>query len=411
MPIRYKILGALWFYQIAFGMDRIAIAFAGPGILKSLSMGPQSLGVILSAFGFGYMFTQIPAGFIADRWRLKTLLFILPLLWSAFTGATALISTLAAFVVIRACLGVAEGMAVPGIFRAVAESFSAKERTRAMAISSTASAIGPAIAGPIIGLVMASYGWRCAFYVLAVPPLVAALLVALVLPTTIGRHDPIPFHAPDAEPAGSGGDLSRLMTHPALWVCVAVFFFFNVAYWGYQGWMPSYLASVRHIDLKHLGFVGGLPYVFAFVGLLTFGFLGTALDRWRSQLLAAAYALAGVSLYLAYGSMSVSRAVAGLCCAAFCLSGGIPLFASLLYEIAPRKRSASYAGIIFTAGQIGGFIAPFIIGALLQRTTSYASGFELMEGALIAAAAGMCLLPIFIKPRRGPGETQLSLAI
>lgn len=411
MPLRYKILGVLWFYQIAFGMDRIAIAFAGPGILKSLSMGPQSLGVILSAFGFGYMFTQVPGGLLADRWRVKSLLFGLPLLWALFTGATALVSTLVGFVAIRVCLGVAEGMAVPGIFRVVAESFPAKERTGAMAISSTASAIGPAIAGPIVGLVMASHGWRSVFYVMAIPPLVAAILVALVLPATAGRPRGEATFTPRLDDAKAEASLTRMVSRPGLWVCVSAFFFFNVAYWGYQGWMPSYLASARHIDLKHLGFVGGLPYVLAFVGLLTFGWLGTALDRWRSQLLAGSYAIAGVSLYFAFGAASLEQAVAGLCCAAFFLSGGIPLFSSLLYELAPRKGSGSYAGIVFTAGQIGGFIAPFTIGALVQRTASYASGFGLMEGALLAAAAGMVLLPIFGRPRRGPGESQLSVAM
>ena len=410
MQLRHKILGVVWFYQIAFNMDRIAIAFAGPGILKSMSLGPQALGVILSAFALGYMVTQIPGGLLVDRWRLKSILVILPLLWALSTGLTAAMTTIAGFVLVRVCLGLAEGLAVPAIFRVVAESFDAKGRTGAMAISSTASAVGPAIAGPIIGLVMASYGWRPVFLVLAIPPLLAAALIQMVVPSKSAAYQPDPASHARMIEHPAGGSLGRLLSHPSLWVCVAAFFFFNVAYWGYQGWMPSYLASARHIDLKHLGFIGGIPYVLAFVGLLTFGLLGTALDRWRSQLLAASYILAGVSLYLAFGSASLVWAMAGLCSAAFFLSGGIPLFSSLLYELAPRKRSGSYAGIVFTAGQIGGLAAPFTIGTLVQKTGSFASGFALMEVALITAAAGMFLLAFFIKPRRGQGETRLLVA-
>jgi ACS family hexuronate transporter-like MFS transporter len=66
MPLRYKILGVLWFFQITLNFDRIAVSFAGPSILKSLAMGPESLGVILSGFAVGYMLGQIPGGLLAD---------------------------------------------------------------------------------------------------------------------------------------------------------------------------------------------------------------------------------------------------------------------------------------------------------------------------------------------------------
>lgn len=408
MPLRFRILSVFWFYQVAFNMDRFAISFAGPGILKSLSMGPRALGTILSSFALGYMLTQIPGGIFADRWRLKTLLVGLPVFWALFTGITGLVSTLSGFVITRICLGVAEGLAVPGIFRVVAETFDAKGRTSAMAISSTASALGPAFAGPMVGLLLTTYGWRSVFYAMTIPPLIAAVLVLAVLPERRRGAAPATH---GLETVSSSVSATRLLRHPGLWLCALVFFLFNIAYWGYQGWMPSYLAAARHIDLKHLGLIGSIPYVLSFVGLLTFGILGTALDRWRSHLLAVSYVSAGVALYFAYGSATLVGSVAGLCCAAFFLSGGIPLFSSLIYELAPRKSSASYAGIIFTAGQIGGFVAPFTIGALVQKTTSYASGFALMETALILAGIGVVLLPFLSRPRRGPGETQLSVTV
>jgi ACS family hexuronate transporter-like MFS transporter len=337
------------------------------------------------------------------------MLVVLPLMWAFFTGLTAVMSTVVGFILVRACLGLAEGLAVPAVFRVVGEAFEPKGRTGAMALSSTAGALGPALAGPIIGLVIASYGWRAAFYVMALPPVIAAVLIFIFLPShkrsAADRVEtPAPV-APHEEPART-----YKLRNPALWAIAIAYFLFNVGYWGYNGWMPTYLASSRHIDIKHLGFIGAIPFALAFVGLLTFGWLGVVLHRLRAQMLAAAYLLTGVALYFAFGSQSLVGTMVGLCCASFFLSGGIPLFGSLLFELAPRGGSGSYAGIVFTSGQIGGVIAPFAIGRLVQTTGNFASGFALMEIALVLASVGIFLLPMLARGKGGAASQTPSMA-
>ena len=410
MPLRYKILAVIWFFQMTLNFDRIAVSFAGPAILKSLALGPQSLGVILSGFAVGYLLGQLPGGLLADRWRVKTMLIAMPLLWALFTGLTAFMSTVAGFLLVRAFLGLTEGLAVPAIFRVIGEAFEPRGRTGAMALSSTAGALGPALAGPIIGLVIAANGWKAAFYVMAIPPLIAALLIYLVLP----RRDRAA--APDAKaqtphiPVPKEARKYKLR-NPALWVCALAFFLFNIGYWGYNGWMPTYLATAHHIDIKHLGFIGAIPYLLGFVGLLTFGWLGVALPRLHAQMLAVSYLFAGIALYMAFGSGSLVGTVVGLCCASFCLSGGVPLFSALLFDLAPRGGSGTYAGIVFTAGQVGGVIAPFAIGKLVQSSGDFASGFSLMEAAMVTASAAIFLLPLIARAKGRANTPTPSLAI
>src|SRR3546814_15782347 len=80
------ILVALWLLMIANYLDRVAISFAGPAIMASLSMGAKDFGVVLSSFGVGFLMAQIPGGLLSDRFGARPMLVIASLLWALFTG-------------------------------------------------------------------------------------------------------------------------------------------------------------------------------------------------------------------------------------------------------------------------------------------------------------------------------------
>ena len=93
--------------------------------------------------------------------------------------------------------------------------------------------------------------------ILALPALAVAVLNYIVIP-----------HVPEATDATSGRAMpvartpfSHLLRQRALWFLALAYFFFNFGYWGYLGWMPSYLAAAHHIDLKTVGMAAGIPYV------------------------------------------------------------------------------------------------------------------------------------------------------
>lgn len=388
MKNTHKILGALWFMSTANYMDRIAITFAGPIILSTLGLSPTAFGAVLSAFGLGYMAAQIPGGFFADRWGARVMLVAMPLLWALCSGLTAAMASIAGFVIVRACLGLSEGLSNAAHFKLVGDVFPAKTRTGVIAITSTAGALGPAVAAPVIGFIIAAYGWKAAFISLAIPPILSAAINAVVLPQHSERKLSAEAPAPPSQP------ITALLKRPSLWVCVLIYFGFNLAYWGYNGWMPSYLAKAHHLDIKHLGLAGSVPYLGAFVGLLSIGWLGTLLHRLRPILLIACYALAGLALYFAFASTTLVGAMTGLTAAAALLHGSVPLFSALMLDLAADNSRATYVGVVFTSGQLAGVIAPFVIGVLAQQSGNFASGFSLMEAAL----AGAALVSAFLIP-------------
>ncbi|MDR3463105.1 MAG: MFS transporter [Beijerinckiaceae bacterium] len=385
-----KVVAAVWFFQTANYLDRVAMSFAGPSIMKSLSMEPNQFGIVLSAFGVGYFLAQIPGGLLADRWGAKPLMVIAPLFWALFGGATGFVATLAGFVLTRACLGVSEGMSNASCYKVIGDNFESRDRARAVGIWATAFAVAPALAGPIVGTLLVHYGWQAVFFFMMAPALIAAFVNSRFIPAT-PLIDAIDRTAPD-----KSGSFVRILRTPSLWVLSLAYFGFNIAYWGYIGWMPSYLALERHIDVKSIGVLGGIPYVFAFFGMLLAGWLGsTALYRYRPQLVAVFYVCGAVSLYFAYGAETLPSTLTGLSFAAFFLYGGFGPFGAIILECAPEGHRAAYAGVISTVGQVAGAVAPAIVGALVETTGTFASGFSFMIAGLCVASACLMFVTFF----------------
>lgn len=369
-------------------LDRVAISFAGPAIMKSLSLSPSSFGIILSSFGIGYLLSQIPGGLIADRWGARVVLVVGPIFWALFTGLTGLVSTLAAFIVVRVLFGISEGLSVPALHRLVGDRFEPRERARALAIGLTALAIAPAVAGPFVGKLVAAVGWQTMFFLMMLPALLAGLTSYFLIPPTQTKD-----MAQSADHGQQAGSVRAVLLKRSFWLMAGSYCCYNIAFWGYLGWMPSYLALAHNIDLKNAGPIAGIPYIFAFLGLLFWGWLGTGpFHHRRPLLITCSLLLAGASLFIAYRAETLTQSVAGLSSAAFFLYGCQGSLGAVILDLAPPPLRGTYIGIVSTTGQIGGLLAPGIVGFLVSATGSFSSGFTFMALALCAAAVGMFAL-------------------
>lgn len=407
MPTRYQALMALWLFQIVNYLDRTSISFAGPTMMKSMGLDAQDFGVVLSSFALGYFLAQIPGGLIADRWGVRIVCIVTPLLWAFCTGAVGLVSSIGGLVAARVCLGLSEGLSNSAIFKLVGDLFPSRDRARAAGYWATSFAVAPALGGPLIALLLVSFDWRVTFALLALPALGAALINWYMVPAGAATAR---FAAPrpaDAMPAESGHTgFAALLRSRAMWIIAAAYMFFNVGYYGFNGWMPSYLAAAHGIDLKKVGLIGGIPYVFAIAGLLVLGWLaGARLYAMRVQLWAASYVLSAVFMFLAYRAETLTGSLAGLSGAAFFLFGSLGLFAAVVIDYAPAEARASFSALTTTAGQFGGIVAPLIIGYLVKQTGSYAGGFGFMiVSLLIAAVATLGLLTLRSGSPALPGD-------
>lgn len=365
-------------------LDRVNISTVGPTMMKELAIEPHVFGLILGAFTVGYACMQIPGGYLADRFGAKALLVVTPVLWSICTFATGLTSSIVALIAVRVLFGLCEGASNSSIYRMLGDVFDAKERSRVTGIIGLGFALGPATAAPLILWILTHSSWHFVFFWSALPGIVLAIAMYFVLPD---RHVVSDSTSPsDHGPARPSGWKSFLRER-STWLLFAAYFLFNIGYWGYIGWMPSYLVMERHVNIKTLGYAASIPYVCGACGLLLIGWLGSGpMLRTRGLLAAACVCGAALSLFLTFQAVSIEATVAGLSAAAFFLYGVLGPYGSIVLDLAPARLRGSFSGVINTGGQIGGALAPVIVGYLVKGSGNFSTGFVFMECALIASA-------------------------
>jgi len=395
MSLRYQLLVMTWLLQFVNYLDRVSISVAGPTMMHTLHLDPEQFGVLLAAFAFGYALMQLPGGYLADRFGTKALLVVAPVLFSLFTGMTGLATTMAVLITARFCFGLAEGSCNAAVYKAVADNFSAKDAAKAHSVWLSALAIGPAVVAPIVAGVLQHGDWRHVFYVFAFPGLIVAALIFFTIP---GAKIEGKTHVRNTR---DRLDQWRLFAgRKSTWLLFVGYLTFSIGYWGFLGWIPTYLSEQRHIDLKALGVAASVPYLFGFLGIVVFGWLGSGfLHKKRAVMVACGYVLTGLALYLAYSAATLVSCVVGLSAAAFLLYGCLSPYAGLVAELAPDGARGVYAGVINTGGQIGGFIAPLVVGYLVKTSGTFSSGFLFMIGSLVLGA--LCFAGVQMQVSRG----------
>ena len=376
----------IWLMMFVAYLDRINISVAGPTMMKALHMSPALFGVVLSAFTFGYAILQIPGGWLADRFGSRSLLVVSLVWWSIFTGLTGLAIGATMLVATRVFFGVGEGLENGAQFKLIGDFFTSKERSSANGLFLTAIALGPAFVAPVSVWLLGAVGWRGLFLWFTVPGIIMALLIYFLIPQ---KPKEGVVHTEVRTRAGKPANWSAVLAQPGIWLIFFAYLFFNVAFWGFLGWMPSYLALSRHIDLAKLGFDASVPYVLGFFGLVIIGWLGNRLSHYKATLVAVSYLLSGIFLYIAYHASTVGGSVFGLSAAAFFLFGGFGPIWAIPLDLIPDSLRGTFTGFVNFGGQIGGFFAPIVVGIIVTVSHSFTGGFLFMIGGLIASA--LCL--------------------
>src|SRR5882724_12506202 len=86
-------------------IDRGSLSIAAPAVSKELSLAPDQLGLLFSAFFWSYTGFMVPAGWLSDRYNVKWALAAGFFLWSVATLGVGFVNTLFALLVMRMILG------------------------------------------------------------------------------------------------------------------------------------------------------------------------------------------------------------------------------------------------------------------------------------------------------------------
>src|ERR1700756_678448 len=148
-------------------LDRAALSVAAPLLTKDLGLDPAALGIVFSSFFFGYALFCFVGGWASDRFGPKLVFLVAMTVWSIFCGLTAAAYSIGFLLVVRVIFGMGEGPYSSTINKLVSSWFPRREQATAVGFANAGTPLGGAIAGPIVGFIAVTAGWRLAFIVIA----------------------------------------------------------------------------------------------------------------------------------------------------------------------------------------------------------------------------------------------------
>ena len=160
---RWVVMWLLFIASVINYLDRATISFALPVISHDLHMGPESMGVLLSAFFWSYTLMQIPIGKMADRLNLLWGYAGAFALWSLAQGRTGLAGSLMCLILLRIVLGIGEAIYLPGGTKIVSLLFAPSERGTPSGFFDSGTRFGLVLGGIGIPWLLVRYGWRDTF--------------------------------------------------------------------------------------------------------------------------------------------------------------------------------------------------------------------------------------------------------
>lgn len=392
---RYTVLSLIWLAWLLSFLDRMVMSVSLPFIGRDLNLDTTQQGLIISAFFVGYAAFQIPGGFLADRFGARKIMAIGIAWWSVFTSLTGMVFTLPLMLAVRFLFGIGEGCFPSASWKMISTYFPSKERGRATAIQSTVNTLGPALAVIVAASIIGAFGWHMVFIVLGIPGLLIAAGIYFFTRDNPKDHPSITQQ--DLDELAADGTLTDkpveavpfkdVLKMPVLWQMAAIWFLFDITFWGFSTWLPSYLITVREFSLAKTGVMAAIPFLFGAGGTLLGGYVSDKCKSQRKWLYMVTAVIAAGFLYMTYTVESADMAVVYQCISALFMFFAMAMFWGILMDTIPNKIMGRASGIVNFGGQMAGVVSAPVMGFLIKASGgSYDSAFMFMIIALVASA-------------------------
>ncbi|WP_144107994.1 MFS transporter [Paraburkholderia sp. BCC1886] len=421
--VRYAILLLIFLITTFNYADRATLSVTGSAMRDEFGLDAIRMGYIFSAFSWAYVLSQLPAGWLLDRFGARRVYAASIFLWSVFTllqSSIGLLGSAAAAItglfVLRFLMGAAESPAFPANAKVVASWFPTHERGTASAIFNAAQYFAAVVFTPLMAWLTHAFGWHMVYLVMGVTGLLLALTWLKVMKNPadhprVSRAEldyiqqgggvantasqaTVPASRPPQDIAHAGGWslVRQLLTNRMLLGVYLAQYCINVLTYFFLTWFPIYLVQARGMTILHAGLVASLPAICGFSGGVLGGVLSDGLiRRGYSLTLARKLPIVGGMLLsvsiIGCNYVSTDWVVVALMSLAFFGKGIGALGWAVVADTSP-KQALGLSGAIFNMfGNVAGIVTPIVIGYLVAKTGSF-------NGALVFVGLN-ALLTVF----------------
>ncbi|XP_059651390.1 ascorbate transporter, chloroplastic [Cornus florida] len=382
LPKRWMIVLLCFTAFLLCNMDRVNMSIAILPMSREFNWDSATVGLIQSSFFWGYLLTQIVGGIWADKIGGKLVLGFGVVWWSIATILTPIAAKIGLpfLLVMRAFMGIGEGVAMPAMNNILSKWIPVSERSRSLALVYSGMYLGSVTGLAFSPILIQKFGWPSVFYSFGS---LGTIWFALWLSKAHSSPKEDPELSAEEKKLILGGSVSKepvsvipwklILSKGPVWALIISHFCHNWGTFILLTWMPTYYNQVLKFNLTESGLFCVLPWltmaVFANIGgwiadtLVSKGLSITAVRKIMQSI-----GFLGPAFFLTQLSHIKTPALAVLCMA--CSQGSDAFSQSGLYsnhqDIGPR-----YAGVLLglsnTAGVLAGVFGTAATGYILQK--------------------------------------------
>ncbi|MDT0123745.1 MFS transporter [Paenibacillus sp. RRE4] len=382
-PKQRKLLfsaGMSWLFD---AMEVGMISFIVAALAKEWSLSPGQVGVLTSINSIGMALGALLAGALADRFGRKAILMWTLLIFTIASGLSALATGFAVLCALRLVAGIGLGGELPVASTLVSESMPTAERGRAVVLLESFWAGGWIVSALIANFVIPEYGWRIAFAIGALPAFYALYLRrAIQDPPRYKNHTKL-HKITFREKVATVWSAPHRRTTLMLWI---LWFTVIFSYYGMFLWLPSVVMA------KGFTLVKSFQYVLIMTIAQLPGYFTAAyfIERFGRKFVLVVYLTLTAFSAIAFGLATTEATIlaAGICLSFFNLGawGGLYAYSPELYPTSVRSTGV---GLATSVGRIGGVLAPFMVGMLVQRAVPISLIFTIFFVTILIGAAAV----------------------
>ena len=387
-------------YFIAF-IDRVNIGFAALTMNKDLGFSATVFGFGAGVFFFGYFLFEIPSNIILDKVGARLWIARVMVTWGFLSGAFAFIQGETSFYVLRFLLGAAEAGFFPGIILYLSYWFPARYRAAVVSLFMAAAPISVLLGSPLSSLLLEMegllglHGWQWMFLIEAVPAVILGIAVLFYLTdlpekATWLADDQRAWLVAEMEAERAGKQASARhnilsgLADPRVLALALIYFGTSAGLYTLGIWAPQIIKGLG-LSTMTVGLLNAVPPTVAVVAMVLWARHSDRTGE-RTWHVVIACLAASLGLVLAGGAASVIAVVAALSLVNVGISAAKPPLWAMPTLFLSGSAAAVGIATINAIGNLGGFVGPWVIGWMKDRTGSFSGGLMVVAGLLVLSA-------------------------
>lgn len=388
-------------------LARNTLSVAAPTMMKDLNFNTEQYSHIVVTWQLCYAFVQPVAGYILDAVGTKIGFAVFALAWSIACAATALGTSWQTIALSRGVLGAAEAAGIPAGVKATTEWFPAKERSVAIGWFNIGSSIGALLAPPLVVWAILNGGWEWAFLIVGVLGIAWTVLWAVMY-----KHPRDQKHLSDTErnyivsgqeaqfsdPNAKKMPWTKIIASRNFWSIGIPRILSEPAWQTFNAWIPLYMMTERHMNLKEVAMFAWLPFLAADLGCVIGGYLSPLYLKYcKVSLLTSRKLVVVTGCLCMIGPACVGlvespyAAIALLCVGGFAhqtLSGGLY---SVTTDVFGKNEVATATGLGGMMGYLGAAAFTAVFGVLVTQV-GYSPLFVVLAVFDLIGACVVCAM-------------------